>query len=169
MQKGDIIAGIAGIQGACGVGRGWNASIGASPTFTRPIDMRSKGQPIKTSAAPPVAEPRRPERWAVDARTADVAQLTVPPDAKRDRVFELFCSFQVRYSGGHADAFHGVQVKVNGAQEWSRRVPTDAGGGDSLEYRFRRVVALGEALRVVVTTEVHRATRVKLNITAEEE
>jgi hypothetical protein len=131
--------------------------------------MRSRGQPVKISTATSAELPTGPEHWAVDAGPRDVAQLLVPPDAKRDRVFEVFCSFQVRYSGDSADAWHGMRVLVNGAQEWSRRVPTDAGGRDSLDYRFRRVVPSGESLRVVVTTEVNLALRVRLWVTAEEE
>ncbi len=135
--------------------------------------MRSKGQPVKPSPRPAAdALSAGPERWAVDARTGDVAQLNVPP-ALRDRTFEVFCSLQVRYSGapngGGKEAWHGLRVTVNGAQEWARRVPTDSGGRDSLDYRFRRVVPLGEALRVVVTTEVQHAVRTGLKVTAEEE
>jgi hypothetical protein len=132
--------------------------------------MRSKGQPVRPNPGSPAEPtPRRPERWAVDAGARDVAQLTVPPDAKRDRVFELFCCLHVRTAPGRDDAWHSLRLLVNGAQEWSRRVPTDAGGRDSLDYRFRRVVPSGEALRVVATTELHGAVCVKLAITAEED
>lgn len=144
------------------------------PPDPRPT-MRSKGQPIRP--APPgalaTANADAPEHWAVERPGGDVAQLHVPP-ALRDRHFEVFCSLQVRYGGaaGGGDesdgAWHAMRVTVNGAQEWSRRLPTES-GSDSMDYRFRRVVPAGEALRIVVTTEVHRAVRQMLRVTVDEE
>ncbi len=62
-----------------------------------------------------------------------------------------------------------LRVLVNGAQQWSRRVPTHPDGGDSLDYRMRRTVPLGEPLRVTAVTEVHRVRRLRLRVVADEE
>lgn len=118
-------------------------------------------QPASSAPLPP------PEQWLRNAGTADVAVLAIPPDAHRDRRFDVFCRFVVASKG--EDARHGMRVEVNGAQEWSRQVPTEnPGHTDSLDYRFRRDVPAGQALRVVVKTQVQRSARVELSIEAEE-
>jgi len=111
-----------------------------------------------------------PERWSTDAGARDVAQLTVPPDARRDRRFEVFCHFVVARKGeADAEAWHGMRIDVNGSLEWSRRVPTEnPGHTDLLDYRFRREVPAGQALRIAVRTEVRNAARVRLALEAEE-
>ncbi len=98
-----------------------------------------------------------------------MAVLAIPPHAQRERGFEVFCRLEVQNKGGHAGATHGLRVLVNGALEWSRSVPTQAGGADSLDYRLRLTVPAGQALRVTAKAEVHRAVRTGLAITAEEE
>jgi hypothetical protein len=109
-----------------------------------------------------------PERWQIDAGERDVAVLTIPPDAHRDRRFDVFCRFVVA-TRGDGRATHGMRVEVNGAQEWSRRLPTqNPGHTDSMDYRFRREVPSGQALRIVVKTEARGARRVGLSIEAEE-
>lgn len=109
-----------------------------------------------------------PEHWSVDADDGDVAQLHIPDDLQRDRRFEIFCSFVVD-GGGRGDAWHAMRVLVNGAQQWQRREATQPGGRDSLDYRFRIRVPAGEPLRVVVSTEVHQARRLRLSISADED
>ncbi len=94
--------------------------------------------------------------------------MSIPPDAERDRSFEVFCSLSVVRSDGD-DAWHEMRVLVNGTQEWLRREATHEGCRDSLDYRFRRHVSLGEPLRVTASSEVHRARRVELSITADED
>jgi hypothetical protein len=110
-----------------------------------------------------------PEHWRSEAGERDVAVLTIPPDAGRDRRFEVFCRFVVARRADADEAFHGLRVDVNGALEWQRRVPTEnPGATDSLDYRFRREVPAGQALRIVAKTEVRNARRVDLGIEAEE-
>jgi hypothetical protein len=107
-----------------------------------------------------------PEHWRCDAGASDVAVLAIPP-AFRDRRFEIFCRFVVAARGD--EATHGMRVEVNGAHEWSRRLQTEnPGHTDSLDYRFRREVPSGQALRVVVKTEALQAVRVDLWIEADE-
>lgn len=110
----------------------------------------------------------RPEHWEVDVGDGDVAQLHLPEDLQRERRFEIFCSLTVD-GGGRSEAWHAMRVLVNGAQQWQRREATQPGGRDSLDYRFRRVLAAGEPLRIVVTTQVHQARRLGLRITADED
>lgn len=110
----------------------------------------------------------RPEHWELDAGDHDVAQLDIPPDPLRDRRFEVSCSFLVTLPEAHDDAWHAMTLRVDGVQAWSRRIATSP-GGDSLDYRFRRTVEAGERLRLVATTEVKRAQRRRLVISAEEE
>jgi len=108
------------------------------------------------------------ERWSVDARGGDVVHLDIPADAERERRFEIFCSFVVRHR--HAgNATHALRVLVDGAHEWSRRVPTDPGPRDSLDLRFHRRVPVGRALRVTALGEVDGATALDLSISAEED
>lgn len=109
----------------------------------------------------------QPEHWSVDAGAGDVATLDVPPDARRDRVFEIDCRLVVDVPEGAAAPWHAMHVTVDGAREWSRRVPSHA-GGDSLDLRLRREVPAGRALRVVASTEVSGARRRRLTIAAEE-
>ncbi len=108
------------------------------------------------------------EHWEADVGDADVSQLTIPPDALRDRCFEVFCCLSVD-ARGRDDAWHAMRVLVDGSQEWQRREATQAEGRDSLDYRFRRVVSAGQPLRVVASTEVHGARRLGLVITADED
>jgi hypothetical protein len=110
----------------------------------------------------------QPEHWEADADDGDVVQLNIPDDPRRDRRFEIFCSFSVD-SGGRSDAWHAMRVLVNGAQEWQRREQTHPGGRDSLDYRFRRFLPAGEALRLAASTEVQGARRLGLRITADED
>jgi hypothetical protein len=121
----------------------------------------------KTSTSPAPARPA-PEHWEADAEDGDVAQLTIPPDALRDRDFELFCSLTVD-ARGRDDAWHAMRVLVNGAQEWQRREQTNPGGRDSLDYRFRRNLPAGEPLRLSASTDVYGARRLSLRITADED
>jgi hypothetical protein len=109
------------------------------------------------------------EHWSADAGSRDVVTLAIPPHAQRERSFEVFCRLEVSNKGGHADATHGLRVLVNGALEWSRNVPTQPGGSDSLDLRLRRMVPAGQALRVTASAETKRSTRVSLRISAEED
>ena len=117
----------------------------------------------------PAPDTLKPERWIADAGEASVAQLDIPPDALRERRFEVFCSLSVARAGPGDEAWHEMHVLVNGLHEWLRREATHADGRDSLDYSFRRSVPPGQALRVSATTELHRARQLGLRITAEEE
>ena len=111
--------------------------------------------------------PAKPERWRVDVGDGDVATLMIPPDSFRTRRFEIDCRLVVRPLG--PGAHHAMRVDVDGDLEWSRRAPTEnPGQTDSMDYHFRREVAVGRPLTVVVKTTVRQAQRVRLAIEAEE-
>jgi hypothetical protein len=110
----------------------------------------------------------RPEHWAVETDRDDVARLDIPPHASRERSFEIWCSFRVAHPGT-GNASHALRVLVDGAQEWSRRVPTDPGGRDALDVRLRRVVPAGQPLRLTAIGAVDRAVPLGLSISAEED
>lgn len=116
--------------------------------------------------APP-ARDAKPERWRIDAGDADVATLVIPADAFRVRRFEIDCRLVVmRLADG---ATHGMRVDVDGALEWTRKAPTEnPGQTDSMDYHFRRELAVGQPLRIVVKTQARQARRVALVIEAEE-
>jgi hypothetical protein len=118
---------------------------------------------------PPAPPPRDagPERWRIDAGGADVATLVIPADSFRVRRFEIDCRLVVmRLADG---ATHGMRVDVDGALEWTRKAPTEnPGQTDSMDYHFRRELAVGQPLRIVVKTQVKQARRVALVIEAEE-
>lgn len=109
-----------------------------------------------------------PERWRVDVADRAIARLDVPPHASRERVFEIDVRFVVKAGAGRSPQ-HGLRVLVDGAQEWARRVPTARGGDDSLEWRQRRTVGVGQPLRIQALTEVQQALRLLLVISAVEE
>ena len=122
---------------------------------------------MKPLAAPPAA--RSPERWSVDAGDADFATLDIPADLHVDRSFEIDCRFVVRTSAHVQAPSHSMTVLVDGAQQWSRSIPTaNAGATESLDYHFRRHVPAGQALRITANTSVRNAARVRLLIEAEE-
>jgi hypothetical protein len=108
------------------------------------------------------------EHWSTDAGAGDVATLEIPPDAKRDRRFEIDCRFVVR-SPEEGEAWHAMRVSIDGAQQWSRRIATaNRGSHDSLDLHLTRDVPAGRALRIVAATELRGAQRVSLRIEAEE-
>ena len=110
----------------------------------------------------------QPEHWSAHAGTRDVARLDIPPDAHRDRRFEVFVSLAVHNRAERSGATHGLRVRVNGALEWQRTVPTHPGPGDTLDLRLTRTVPLGQPLRLTATSEVVGAVRVSLKISADE-
>ncbi|MCR5865748.1 MAG: hypothetical protein ACK4PH_29300 [Aquincola tertiaricarbonis] len=109
-----------------------------------------------------------PERWVAETRGRGLLKLDIPPDAARTRTFEISCSLQVQARDG-GQAWHGMKVLVDGAQQWARRVPTHEGGRDSLDVRFRKTVEPGRPLRLSVQTELHQAAPLALQVVAEEE
>lgn len=124
---------------------------------------------MKRTQPSPAIPTTRPERWAVDAADADVAALNIPADLQRDRSFEVDCRFIVRAQAGARSPSHAMQVVVDGSQQWSRRIDTAVeSANDSLDYHFRRDVPAGQPLRIVVTTHVQGAVRLRLLIEAEE-
>ena len=112
--------------------------------------------------------PAPAERWEADVGDLGVAHLDIPPDARRDRRFEVSVDFSVVAFTDADDAWHALRVLVDGAQQWTRRVPTLAEGGDGLDWRVQHLVPAGQPLRVAAITEVHRARRLKLRVVAEE-
>ncbi len=120
-----------------------------------------------TKAPSPPSKPAAPEKWRLDAGTADVATLTIPADAFRTRHFEIDCRLVVAPKA--AGARHGMRVDVDGALEWTRRAPTEnPGHTDSMDYHFRREIPIGRPMKIVVKTEARGAQRMKLVIEAEE-
>jgi hypothetical protein len=112
--------------------------------------------------------PDTPEHWDVRCPGGDVAVLTIPADARRERRFEITCRFVVARRGD-APATHAMTVEVDGAHEWTREAATEnPGHTDSLDYHFRRDVPAGQDLRIVAKTRVDGAQRVDLGIEAEE-
>ena len=112
---------------------------------------------------------RRPERWRADSGQRDVARLDIPADALRERTFEIFIHLVVGNRAGRADASHGLRVRVDGALEWSRSVPTQLDATDSLDLRLRRSVPAGRPLRLAASCELRGAVRLGLTISAEED
>ena len=98
-----------------------------------------------------------------------MARLDIPADGLRERTFEIYCRLVVSNRAGRTDATHAMRVLVDGALEWSRRVPTQIDGHDSLDLRLRRTVPVGRPLRLTAQCELHGAVRVSLSISADEE
>jgi hypothetical protein len=106
------------------------------------------------------------ERWAVDAGTADVAALDIPPSAHRRRSFAIDVRFAVRATS--AGAWQSLVVELDGVREWSRRIATH-GDADTLDYHCRRELDIGQALRVRAVSKLGGAQRVRLLVEAEEQ
>ena len=136
----------------------------AGPKRRRPAPRAAA---LAGSAAAPADTAR--EHWTADAGERDVVVLGIPPHARRERRFEIFCRLDVANRAGHPDATHGLRVHVDGALEWSRSVPTHPDGTDSLDLRLRRSVPAGQGLRITASAETRRSTRLRLSITADEE
>lgn len=109
-----------------------------------------------------------PERWRCDAGDRAIARLEVPAHATRERDFEIDVRFVVKAGAGRQPR-HGLRVLIDGAQQWARQVPTATEGEDTLEWRQRRRVPLGQALRIQALTEVQHAMRLRLVIEATED
>ena len=129
----------------------------------------------KTAAAaavqPPSATqaPAAPERWTLSAADAATATLHIPPDAVRDRRFEIACAITVAVPDTAVNPWHQMTVQANGAQQWRRRLPSqNPGEWDGLDFRFSRTVPVGEALRVTVAVACQGARRRTLQIEADE-
>jgi MaoC like domain len=110
-----------------------------------------------------------PERWQLAAGDAASATLVIPPDAKRERRFEIACAVTVGVPADASAPWHQMLVLANGAQQWMRRVPSsNAGSYDGLDYRFARSVPVGQALRVTVSVTGQGVARRSLVIEADE-
>ena len=123
----------------------------------------------RLTLGPAVRPAPRPERWARDAGDAAEAVLDIPPDLRRVRRFEISCWVTVRCPADLAGAWHELAVLANGAQQWRRRInSSNPGSLDSLDYRFTRQLAVGEALRVVLRCANQGVRRERLVIEADE-
>jgi len=109
------------------------------------------------------------EHWEVSACDTGVAHLDIPPHAQRDRTFEVSVDFTVRALPGHEHPWLELRVLLNGAKQWARRIPTQRDGTDSLDYRVRCPVPLGQPLRITAATEVRGVLPLGLRIVADEE
>ncbi len=107
------------------------------------------------------------ERWITEAGERGVARLDIPPHATRERTFEIDVRFVVRPGSGASPGF-GLRVLFDGRQQWARRIAIDHGGEDSLDWRARVTVPVGETLRIQAVGDVKQALRRELSITAEE-
>ena len=107
------------------------------------------------------------ERWHIEAGERGVARLDIPPHASRERHFEVDVCFVVRPGAGAAPGF-GLRVLFDGRQQWARQIGIEHGGEDSLDWRARVTVPVGEPLRIQAIGEVRHALRRALHIGAEE-
>jgi hypothetical protein len=111
----------------------------------------------------------KPERWAANAGDATTVTLTIPPDAKRERRFEIACAMTVLVPADAGAAWHQLLVQANGAQQWKRRVPSsNPGAFDGLDYRFSRSVPVGQALRVTLSVACQGVRKRSLVVEADE-
>lgn len=121
------------------------------------------------------AAPSTPERWALNGGDAAQATLTIPPDALRQRRFEIACAITVAvpadsHAGpGAARPSHQMTVQANGMLQWQRRVDShNPGEWDGLDLRFTREVPVGQSLRITVAVACSGSRRRSLTIEADE-
>ena len=111
----------------------------------------------------------QPERWQLSGGDSASATLTIPADAGRERRFEIACAITVMVPADAAAPWHQMTVQANGTQLWRRREPShNPGEFDGLDYRFRRTVPVGQALRISVAVAGLGVRRRSLVIEAEE-
>ena len=121
---------------------------------------------IDSSEAAPA---RPPERWQFSAGDSAVARLDIPADARRERTFEISFSMTVRANDGAASPWHEMRVYADGQLQWSRRISTQQTAAfDGLEYRLRRRIEAGRALRLHALVACAEGRRLKLEIEADE-
>lgn len=131
-----------------------------------PLGRRS-AKAAAPAPAPAADAAASPERWALNAGDAATALLLIPADARRERRFEIACAMTV--TPVDAAPWHQMTVLANGAQQWSRRVPTHQPGAfDGLDFRFARSVPVGRELRVTVSVAGQGVRRRSLVIEADE-
>lgn len=112
---------------------------------------------------------RKPERWQLSGGDAASATLTIPADAARERRFEIACAITVTVPADAEAPWHQMTVQANGTQLWRRREAShNPGAFDGLDYRFRRTVPVGQALRISVAVAGPGVRRRSLVIEAEE-
>lgn len=109
------------------------------------------------------------ERWRAETGAASLLRLDIPPHASRERIFDIHCAITVRLREDRRDAWHRMAVLVDGRLEWERRATTaNPGETDGLEVHFRRRVPIGDALRLLVRSEVAVTQRVRIVIEVDE-
>lgn len=112
-------------------------------------------------------KPARAERWRADAGSADVATLDIPPSTGGTTTLDIDVRFVV--TAPEAGGWHELRVELDGAAQWSRRVPTQClGQSDSLDYHCRVDGPAGKGLRVRGRTKVGGGCR-RLQLTIEVE
>ena len=110
-----------------------------------------------------------PERWTLQAGDAASAVLVIPADGRRERRFEIAIAVSVGVPADVREPWLQVTVMADGAQQWKRRTPAhNPGDYDGLDYRFRRSVPVGQALRISVAVAGAGVRRRSLRIEAEE-
>jgi len=110
-----------------------------------------------------------PERWTLQAGDAASAVLVIPADGRRERRFEIAIAVSVGVPADVREPWLQVTVMADGAQQWKRRTPAhNPGDYDGLDYRFRRSVPVGRALRVAVAVAGSGVRRRTLLIEADE-
>jgi hypothetical protein len=110
------------------------------------------------------------EQWQLSAGDAASATLTIPADARRERRFEIACAITVGVPADAANPWHQMTVQANGVQQWRRREAShNPGQFDGLDYRFRRTVPVGQALRISVAVAGAGVRRRSLVIEADEQ
>jgi hypothetical protein len=110
-----------------------------------------------------------PERWTLQADDAPSAVLVIPADGKRQRQFEIAIAVSVGVPADAHEPWLQLTVMAGGALQWKRRVPAhNPGDYDGLDYRFRRSVPVGQALRIQVAVAGAGVRRRTLFIEADE-
>lgn len=112
----------------------------------------------------------RPEHWSLKAGAAPSAELRVPADLHRERIFEISAAMTVRAIDGAHSPWHELQVFADGQLQWKRRVDTqNPAPFDGLDYRFSRAVPPGRALRLQAFAECAECRRLELSLEADEQ
>ncbi len=112
----------------------------------------------------------RPEHWRADSAGGSVVVLDIPASLSRSRYFDIDVTLVVNVPENGIQAWHELNLEVNGRKQWSRRIVSSCPGQtDGLDYHCRIHLQAERALRVRALAFTRGAWVSSLFIEAKEE
>ena len=91
----------------------------------------------------------RPEHWRADSAGDSVVVLDIPASLSRLREFDIDVTLVVSVPAQGIQAWHELNLEVDGLKQWSRRIVSSCPGHtDGLDYHCRIHMEAERSLRV---------------------